>query len=118
WHDAIAFVHWLAGKTGQPYRLLTEAEWEYAARGGTSTVRYWGDDAESSCRYANVSDTTAAGTFPTWATAPCADGHTYTAPSGTFESNAFGLHDMLGNVAEWTEDCSNGDYLGAPADGS
>lgn len=103
WNDASAYVQWLAQKTGRRYRLLSEAEWEYAARAGTATARYWGDDGNQSCAYANGA-------------APCNDGYAYTAPGGSYRPNAFGLHDMLGNVGEWTQDCWNANYTGAPAD--
>ena len=118
WRDAKAYVAWLTAKTGRRYRLLTEAEWEYAARAGSVTIRHWGDAAEFACRHANVADQTAKATFASWSRAfQCSDAHTYTAPVGSFLGNAFGLHDMLGNAAEWTEDCWNASYIGAPSDG-
>ena len=108
WEDAQAYVQWLSRETGQRYRLLTEAEWEYVARAGTTTGRYWGQTEAGQCRYANGGN----------AFAPCPDGHRFTAPVGSFQPNAFGLYDVLGNVLEWTEDCRNGDYSGAPTNGS
>jgi formylglycine-generating enzyme required for sulfatase activity len=102
WNDAKAYAKWLTAKTGKPYRLLSEAEWEYAARAGTTTLRFWGDDERSACRYANVQ----------WC------GAKSTAQTGQFKPNAFGLYDMLGNVVEWVEDCWNASYDGAPVDGS
>ena len=108
WEDAQQYVRWLSGETGEEYRLLSEAEWEYVARAGTQTVWYWGDDESEQCRYANGDDDDA----------PCADGHENTAPVGSFQPNAFGLYDVLGNVWEWTEDCWNETYSGAPGDGS
>jgi formylglycine-generating enzyme required for sulfatase activity len=119
--DAMAYVQWLQQKTGQSYRLLTEAEWEYAARAETRTARYWGDDANVSCAYANVLDLKAKTTIPgasNWATFNCDDGFAYTAPVGSFKANGLGLYDMLGNVWEWTQDCWNDNYAGAPTDGS
>jgi formylglycine-generating enzyme required for sulfatase activity len=121
WEDATAYAAWLSAKTGQRYRLLTEAEWEYAARGGTMTARYWGDDGDALCTYANGGDRTALREAPgaiNWPLANCDDGHAYTAPVGTYRANAYGLHDMLGNVWEWTQDCWNTNYRGAPVDGS
>lgn len=121
WEDASAYARWLSQKTARPYRLLTEAEWEYAARGGTASSRYWGDDANQACGYANGADLSAVRQLPAarqWVNANCDDRHAYTAPVGSYRANAFGLHDMLGNVGEWTQDCWNGNYGGAPVDGS
>ncbi len=118
WNDASAFAQWLSKKTGKRYRLPTEAEWEYAARAGSSSSRYWGDDPEQACRYANVADQSR---FQTWSFGQkheCTDGHYFTAPAGGYAPNRFGLYDMIGNVWEWTEDCWNASYAGAPADGS
>ena len=108
WEDAQAYVQWLSRETGQRYRLLTEAESEYVARAGTTTGRYWGQGESGQCRYANGNDDDA----------PCPDGYEGTAPVGSFQPNAFGLCDMLGNVSELTEDCWNVDYSGAPTNGS
>ena len=113
WNDALAYVKWLSGETGQSYRLPTEAEWEYAARAGTTTARYWGEDPAQACQYANVEDQAAKKTFPIGVVHECTDGVVYTAPVGSFQANAWGLKDMLGNVWEWT--CSEWDerYGGA-----
>ena len=110
WDDAQAYVLWLSAETGESYRLLSEAEWEYAARAGTETRWYWGDDASVQCRYANGRDQDAEADLPPsrnpYLKFPdCRDGHVHTAPLGSFQPNPFGLFDMLGNVAEWTEDC-------------
>ena len=97
WNDTLAYVEWLSEQSGQTYRLPTEAEWEYAARAGTTTARYWGEEVDAkACRYANVLDK------GNWSKPvfPCDDGYKYTAPVGQFEPNAFGLYDMLGNVRE------------------
>ncbi len=120
WEDASAYVRWLSAHTGKPYRLLTEAEWEYAARARTTTARFWGDDARVACDYMNGADRSTAAQVPhavNWGVADCNDRHAYTARVGSFRANAFGLHDMLGNVAEWTQDCWNENYIGAPVDG-
>ncbi len=120
WDDASAYVSWLSQKTGRPYRLLTEAEWEYAARAGTTTARHWGNDGNLACDYANGADRTTEAQVPgadNWDAATCNDRFAYTAPVGNYRANAFGLHDMLGNVEEWTQDCWNGNYSGAPSDG-
>lgn len=121
WDDAGAYVKWLSQKTGKSYRLLTESEWEYAARAGTVTRRFWGDDGNLSCGYANGADITTAAQVPgadNWVVANCNDRYAYTAPVGSYRANAFGLYDMLGNVWEWTQDCWNGNYISAPTDGS
>ena len=98
WEDALAYVHWLRAKTGSPYRLPSEAEWEYAARGGSTARFSYGDDDATLCQYANGADQTAKAMFPDWRTAPCRDGNVYTAPTGTYMPNKFGLYDMHGNV--------------------
>ncbi len=121
--DAEAYVRWLARKTGQPYRLPSEAEWEYAARAGTTTKYYWGDSDEAACNYENVQDQTALREVPwlkeTTGSAKCSDGYAYTAPVGSFRPNPFGLYDMLGNVSEIVADCVHDrNYNGAPTDGS
>lgn len=121
WEDASAYVRWLSQRTGRSYRLLTEAEWEYAARAGTTTARYWGDDAGVSCDYANGADRSLAAKVPgagNWNIVDCNDRSAYTAPVGSYRANAFGLHDMLGNVEEWTQDCWSANYLGALVDAS
>jgi formylglycine-generating enzyme required for sulfatase activity len=111
WHDAKAYAKWLADKTGKPYRLLTEAEWEYVARAGTATARFWGDGREPACGFANVPDRNPAAFA-------CDDGFDFTSPGGSFRPNRFGLYDTIGNVWEWVEDCFHDGYTGAPADGA
>ncbi len=121
-------MDWLAGKTGKRYRLLSEAEWEYAARGRTEPGSYpryfFGDDEADLCRYANVRDrATGLGmpaALPSWSVESCDDGYVYTSPVGSFAANAFGIHDMHGNAWQWSEDCvrDGDDYIGAPSDGS
>ena len=113
WDDVQSYVGWLSRETGEGYRLLSESEWEYAARGGTRTARYWGERESGQCRYGNGAD--ASTTFD-WRVS-CSDGHAWTSPVGTYTGNGFGLHDVLGNVWEWVQDCWNEDYAGAPADG-
>lgn len=121
WNDAQAYAKWLSRKTGKQYRLPAEAEWEYAARGKNSSSRFWGDNPDDACKYANVADMTAKAQILgslSWLAHNCADGFAYTAPAGRFQANAFGLKDMLGNVWEWTEDSYHDSYDNAPADGS
>ena len=118
WNDARAYAQWLSKKTGKRYRLPTESEWEYAARAGSTTSRHWGDDPDQACRFANVADQSR---FQTWGFGQkheCTDGHYFTAPAGGYAANRFGLYDMLGNVWEWTEDCWNASYAGAPSHGA
>ena len=114
WNDARAYVRWLSGETGASYRLLSESEWEYAARAGTQTRYHWGDSSSSQCRYANGAD---ASSGLDWGV-DCDDGYYRTSPVGSFAANSFGLHDVHGNVWEWVRDCWNGSYAGAPRNGS
>jgi len=120
WDDAQAYVAWLSAKTGHVYRLPTEAEWEYAARAGTTTARYGSDNPAEFCRYTNVGDLDYSEQHPgdSRVNRACRDGYTFTSPVGSFPPNRFGLYDMLGNVMDWTEDCWNANYSGAPADGT
>ncbi len=104
WEDAKEYVLWLSRKTGEKYRLPSEAEWEYAARAGTTTPYWWGSSI-------GTGNANCAGCGSLW-------DNTRTARVGSFRPNRFGLHDMLGNVQEWVEDCWNGSYGGAPQDGS
>ncbi len=105
WDDAQSFIDWLNEKTGGNYRLPTEAEWEYAARAGSKTKYSWGDDVGSYRANCN-------GCGSPWAD------YYLPAPTGSFPANAWGLHDMHGNVSEWVQDCYNESYEGAPSDGS
>ena len=104
WEDAQRYVAWLSKVTGKPYRLLTEAEYEYAARAGTQTAYPWGDDIGKN----NANCATCDSEWD-WKR---------TAPVGSFAPNSFGLYDMVGNVWEWTDDCYHDNYESAPADGS
>jgi len=120
WRDATAYVRWLGRRTGKPYRLPSEAEWEYAARAGSRAARFWGEEAGRACDFANVADLAAASAFA-WRRHDdqiflCNDGHSYTAPVGTYRPNGFGLHDVLGNAWELVEDCWNANHRGHPAD--
>jgi formylglycine-generating enzyme required for sulfatase activity len=117
WNDAMAYAKWLSQQTGKQYSLPSEAQWEYAARAGTKTARYWGNDADDACGYANVADKKAKQKYSGWTIHNCTDGYVYTAPVGQFEPNAFGLFDMLGNVWEWCADPWHSNYKGAPTDG-
>ena len=103
WEDAQSYVRWLSAKTGYLYGLLSESEWEYVARAGTDTRYSWGNDIGHN--RANCG-----GCGSRW--------DSETAPVGSFSANAWGVHDMHGNVWEWVQDCYNVSYVGAPADGS
>ena len=103
WEDAKGYVQWLSRRARREYRLLSEVEWEYAARAGTETAYSWGDEI-------GVNRANCNGCGSQW-------DFSKTAPVGSFGANAWGLHDMHGNVLEWTEDCWNGSYRGAPRDG-
>jgi formylglycine-generating enzyme required for sulfatase activity len=118
WADAKAYVAWLAKATGKDYRLLSEAEWEYAARGETEPgayPRFHFGSAIQLCDYDNGADTSTS--FDWWNTSCNVGRGQGTAVAGRYKPNAFGLHDMHGNVWEWTEDCYHGSYSGAPTDG-
>jgi formylglycine-generating enzyme required for sulfatase activity len=119
WTEARDYAAWLSRRTGHRYRLLSEAEWEYAARAGTTTTDYWGDGQDDACAYANGVDLSLKDAVPETEVAQhCRDGFAYTAPVGSFRPNAFGLYDMMGNVFEMLADCYVRGYDGAPADGS
>ncbi|MFO1424400.1 MAG: SUMF1/EgtB/PvdO family nonheme iron enzyme [Candidatus Competibacteraceae bacterium] len=102
WKAAVAYADWLSKQTGARYRLPTESEWEYAARAGVTASRYWGDDPDQGCTYANAADLDGKQVYVGWTVMKCHDGQVHTAPVGGYRSNDFGLHDMLGNVLEWT----------------
>ena len=115
--DARAYVEWLARQTGERYRLPAEAEWEYAARGGTTTRYPWGDAPEDGCESANTYDVTADAAYHLgWPHSGCRDGSADVARVGLLQANAFNLHDMIGNVREWVQDCATGSYVGRPRD--
>jgi len=120
WQDARDYAAWLSGRTGQRYRLPSEAEWEYAARAGTTTPFFWGESGDRDCTHMNGGDRSLERAFPAWSNAiqasrqkgeagarlvECDDGSPFTAPVGRYEPNSWGLRDMTGNVWEWVEDC-------------
>jgi formylglycine-generating enzyme len=121
WADAVAYADWLSRRTGRRYRLPSEAEWEYAARAGTTGARYWEEPAEAACTRANLRDLAMAGFYratPDVGFAPCSDGFVHTSRVGSFPANPFGLHDMLGNVWQWTQDCWHPTLQGLPRQGT
>ncbi|ULL01222.1 SUMF1/EgtB/PvdO family nonheme iron enzyme [Bradyrhizobium sp. I71] len=106
WNDAKAYANWLSTKTGQKYRLLTEAEWEYSARGQTSAYYYpYPFDISDTCSYSNFGDYSYSQASGRRITYSCNDGYVFTSRVGAFLPNAFGLHDTAGNVLQWVEDC-------------
>ena len=119
WRDARDYAAWLAKRTGQPYRLPSESEWEYAARASSTAIYPWGDDAMAACAHGNAGDAEFASRFPAadWPLADCSDGQIHTAAAGSFPANRFKLLDMIGNVAEWVGDCWFENHNGALADG-
>jgi formylglycine-generating enzyme len=124
WHDAEAYVLWLSRRTGKPYRLPSEAEWEYAARAGTQGPYWFGTDRAAICRYVNLGDQDTEARFhwsgrPTdlnvpWVPEECHDGFATTSPVDSKAPNAFGIYGVLGNVMEWTADCWHDDYRDGP----
>ena len=120
--DAEAYAEWLSRKTGHAYSLPSEAQYEYALRAGTTTSYFWGEDRTKACEYSNQPDLDQARATSSPAGPDyhfqCSDGYAYTAPVGSFKPNPWGLYDMQGNIWEWTADCWNDNYAGAPADGS
>ena len=104
WNEAVEYAAWLSKQTGRRYRLPTEAEWEYAARGGTETAYWWGNEMKP-----GLANCIGCGTRPE---------DRQTAPVGSFKPNPFGLFDTAGNVREWVQDCWHDNYQGAPSDGS
>jgi len=122
-YDAKAYAKWLSEKTGKSYRLPTESEWEYAARAGTTSPYFFGEDTNALCQFGNVFDQRGllaskrdyglGGQF-----AQCDDLAEYTTVVGMYRPNAFGLYDTIGNVGEIVADCEHASYDGAPADGS
>jgi formylglycine-generating enzyme required for sulfatase activity len=118
WDDARAFARRMSWFGSRNYRLPTEAEWEYAARGRTTTTWFWGNKLEDGCAYANLRDLTYQSKYfnVDEAIIGCHDGNDVTAPVGSYKPNPLGLYDMTGNVFQWIEDCF-GDYAQAPKDG-
>ena len=104
WNDATEFCKWLGGQAGVEVSLPTEAQWEYACRAGTTGLWYWGEEQSPAGQYANVADRTAKKQWTDWEAFDTDDGYAVSAPVGRFKPNAWGLHDMLGNVWEWCLD--------------
>ena len=115
WQEAQSFVGWLSRKTGKRYRLPGEGEWEWAARAGTRTSYFFGDNPNALCAFANGSDLTARRVLRYSEYVQCDDGNAHTATVGSFQPNAWGLHDVHGNVWEWTADCYGNGGRRAPS---
>ena len=120
WADAAAYTAWLAEATGLPYRLPSEAEFEYALRAGTRSTHWWGENRPDELveNLAGDQDESVSGRNFNTAFRRYNDGHFGPAPVGSYQTNAFGLFDMAGNVSEWMQDCWHSSYARAPADGS
>jgi formylglycine-generating enzyme required for sulfatase activity len=118
WLDAKAYASWLSRQTRHRYRLLSESEWEYVARAGTSTSYVWGVSPDGACKYANFYDQSALKLNMPYAAANCSDGYEGVAPVASFPPNAFGVYDMIGNVWQWVEDCYLYEYPAWPVDGA
>jgi len=111
YEDAESYVAWLAKTTNKPYRLPSEAEWEYAARAGTSEKFFYGDDKHQACTYGNVNDVNRDNTHQ------CDDGYKGYSPVGMFKANPWGIYDIIGNADEFVADCQHKEgYQGAPRD--
>ena len=119
WRDAKAYVEWLSTLTSKPYRLLSEAEWEYIARAGISTRYPAGNTEQDLCAFGNGADQAArSASIPSdLGYLGCTDGYVYTAPVGSFKANGFGVFDVTGNVWEWVEDCYSASLETTPSDG-
>ena len=115
WDDIQLFIDWLNARNGGNFRLPTEAEWEYAARAGSSTKYHYGNSESQLCRYGNHATSAEDG----YGNQSCSDGvGKRTAAVGRYQPNSYGLYDLHGNVYEWAQDCWNDSYVGAPTDGS
>lgn len=113
--DVRGYLNFLSRETGYRYRLPSEVEWEYAARADSVASYFFGDDMQTLCTYGNVADAVMKERFRKYTTADCTDGYVGLAPVGSFQPNAFGLYDVIGNAEEWVEDCWHSSYVGAPS---
>ena len=116
--DAVAYTQWLSQESGESYRLLTESEWEYAARAGSNSAYSFGNNPIRMCEHANISDLSTKQIFRAWTVTNCDDGQVRPGLGGQYKANKFGLYDMYGNVAEWVLECGIPDYSQASEIGS
>ncbi len=117
-NEAANYAAWLSEQTGYKYRLPSEAEWEYAARAGTNSQYYFGDEPLDLCQHANIADKAVRQVYREWVVLGCDDGMIRPGPVGSYQPNQFGLYDVYGNVAEWVADCGMPGYKDGPRDGS
>lgn len=115
--EVVEYLRWLSGEAGAIYRLPSEAEWEYAGRGGSTKLYGATDSLQELCRFANVADQALTSVYDQWEVTPCDDGVVRLNVVGSYAANAFGLYDVLGNASEMQADCWHSNYRGAPANG-
>jgi len=120
--DASDYAAWMSKKTGFKYHVASEAQWEYVARAGTKTTRYWGENISQICKKANIMSTAtfdAINKSEGWMDElVCTGTQSWTVPVASYDANPWGVYDMLGNVWEWVDDCATPDHTGMPTDGS
>lgn len=111
WYDATEYAKWLSKSSDKVFRLPTEAEWEYVARGGTNGRNYWGDSPDVACKNSNGADLSAKSQWSEWTATECSDSFKVSAPIGRFQPNSYGVYDIMGNTWEWTNDWYDSEYF-------
>jgi formylglycine-generating enzyme required for sulfatase activity len=117
YEDAHGYIQWLSKETGEKYRMLSEAEWEYVARAGSTSDYFFGNDPLQLCQFANVADQSVKQSYSDWQVLDCDDGMVRVSPVGQLAAHPFGLYDIYGNVSEWVSDCGMESYQKARRDG-